>query len=87
MENTITNPNGGFAEPVKQQPQPNGKPSSVVEPDFPETVEFKSSKAILYRQRHRGKFRFEVRYHDVEGLMQRAVTGRFKLTHLRVTSN
>ncbi|MCL5098269.1 MAG: hypothetical protein M1608_12230 [Candidatus Omnitrophica bacterium] len=54
-----------------KQPQPNGK-SSGAEPDFPETVEFKSSKARIYRQRHRGKFRFEVRHHDAEGLMQRA---------------
>jgi hypothetical protein len=72
MENTINNPNGWFTELVKQhQPQPNGKASGA-EPDFPEVVDWKSSKATIYRQRHRGKFRYEVRHHDAEGLMQRA---------------
>ena len=77
MENTTNNPNGGFTEPVKQhQPQPNGKESGT-EPDFPEVVDWKSPKATIYRQRHRGKFRYEVRHSDAEGLMQLAVsTGR-----------
>jgi hypothetical protein len=38
---------------------------------FPETVEYKSCTATIYYQRHRDVERFEVRYYDVDGSMQR----------------
>jgi hypothetical protein len=38
---------------------------------FPETVEHKSCTATIYRQLHRAAERFEVRYYDVDGSMQR----------------
>ena len=38
---------------------------------FPETVEYKSCTATIYHQQHRQAERFEVRYYDVDGSMQR----------------
>ena len=38
---------------------------------FPETVEYKSCTATIYQQQHREAERFEVRYYDVDGSMQR----------------
>jgi hypothetical protein len=38
---------------------------------FPERVEFKSCTATIYQQLHRGAERYEVRYYDVDGSMQR----------------
>jgi len=38
---------------------------------FPETVEHKSCTATIYHQQHRQAERFEVRYYDVDGSMQR----------------
>jgi len=38
---------------------------------FPETVEHKSCTATIYHQQHRSGVRFEVRYYDVDGSMQR----------------
>jgi hypothetical protein len=39
--------------------------------DFPETVEHKSCTATIYRQKNRNALRYEVRYYDVDGSMQR----------------
>jgi len=39
---------------------------------FPESVEYKSSKVIIYRSVHRNNFRYEVRHHDSGGNVQRA---------------
>src|SRR5579883_3127848 len=38
---------------------------------FPERVEFKSCTATIYHQIHRSVERFEVRYYDVDGSLQR----------------
>lgn len=38
---------------------------------FPQTVEFKSCNATIYVQNHRGKERYEVRYYDLDGSLQR----------------
>lgn len=38
---------------------------------FPETVEHKSCTATIYHQLHRATERFEVRYNDVDGSIQR----------------
>jgi hypothetical protein len=38
---------------------------------LPETVELKSCTATICRQKNRKAIRFEVRYHDVDGSMQR----------------
>jgi hypothetical protein len=38
---------------------------------FPETVEHKSCTATIYKQIHREAERFEVRYYDVDGSIQR----------------
>jgi hypothetical protein len=43
------------------------------QPDvFPERVQFKSSTAKIYRNRHRQNFRYEVRHHDNNGVLERA---------------
>jgi hypothetical protein len=39
--------------------------------EFPELVRFKSSTAKICRNRHRGRFRHEVRYHASDGVLQR----------------
>lgn len=38
---------------------------------YPKTVEYKSCTATIYLQKHRGKERFEVRYYDLDGSLQR----------------
>jgi site-specific recombinase XerC len=38
---------------------------------FPQTVEYKSCTATIYLQKHASKERFEVRYYDLDGSMQR----------------
>jgi len=38
---------------------------------LPEKVEYKSCAATIYLQKNRKAIRFEVRYHDVDGSMQR----------------
>jgi len=38
---------------------------------FPETVEHKSCTARIYRLKNRKAIRFEVRYHDLDGSLQR----------------
>jgi hypothetical protein len=38
---------------------------------FPEPVEYKSCTATIYRQKNRDALRYEVRYYDVDGSMQR----------------
>ena len=40
-------------------------------PTFPERVEYKSCAATIYHQQHRKGERFEVRYYDVDGSLQR----------------
>jgi integrase len=40
--------------------------------NFPETVEYKSCTATIYQQKNRSNIRFEVRYYDVNGSMQRS---------------
>ena len=44
---------------------------STAPDEFPELVQHKSCNARIYRQRHRKVYRYEVRYHDADGLPQR----------------
>jgi integrase len=46
-------------------------PSTNKTPTFPETVEYRSASARIYRSRHRGQLRFEVRYYDLDASLQR----------------
>jgi len=39
--------------------------------NLPETVEYKSCTATIYLQKNRDVLRYEVRYYDVDGSMQR----------------
>jgi hypothetical protein len=48
----------------------NHSPNS--EDGFPESVIHKSSRAMIYRFRNRGGYRYEVRYHDSEECLQRS---------------
>jgi hypothetical protein len=55
------------------------KDSTSTQPDgFPELVQFKSCNARIYRQRHRKVYRYEVRYHDADGLPQRNTFGSYE---------
>ncbi len=40
-------------------------------PAFPETVEYRSASARIYKSRHRNQQRFEVRYYDLDTSLQR----------------
>ncbi len=44
---------------------------------FTETVEHKSCTATIYRHKHRENERFEVRYYDLDGSLQRVTFAMF----------
>jgi len=55
------------------------KDNSSTQPDeFPELVQHKSCNARIYRQRHRDVYRYEVRYHDADGLPQRTTFASYQ---------
>lgn len=45
---------------------------------FPETVEYKSCTATIYRHKHRECERFEVRYYDLDGSLQRVTFVKYE---------
>jgi hypothetical protein len=45
---------------------------STTSDGFPEPVKHKSCIATIYHTKNRDSYRYEVRYHDADGLCQRA---------------
>lgn len=77
MRTKIANSMGGLTEAAKPESKLQAKTSTEDLPDFPETVEFKSSRAVIYSFTYRDRRRYEVRHHDADGRQKRASFGGY----------